>query len=70
MFKKQTQFSFGFINLESRFDLVPGGVGPMTVALLMSNTVLAAQRVFEDLQVKSFNIFFHLIEYVTGIQVG
>ena len=50
--------------------IVPGGVGPMTVALLMSNTVLAAQRVFEDLQVKSFNIFFHLIEYVTGIQVG
>jgi methylenetetrahydrofolate dehydrogenase (NADP+)/methenyltetrahydrofolate cyclohydrolase/formyltetrahydrofolate synthetase len=28
---------------------VPGGVGPMTVALLMSNTVVAAKRVFEDL---------------------
>ena len=32
----------------------------MTVALLMSNTVLAAQRVFDDLQVK-YNKFFLLI---------
>ena len=28
---------------------VPGGVGPMTVALLMANTVLAAKRAHEDL---------------------
>ena len=28
---------------------VPGGVGPMTVALLMSNTVVAAKRAFDDL---------------------
>jgi len=24
---------------------VPGGVGPMTIAMLMHNTVLAAQRI-------------------------
>ena len=28
---------------------VPGGVGPMTVTLLMANTVLAAKRAHEDL---------------------
>ena len=28
---------------------MPGGVGPMTVALLMSNTVIAAKRVFDEL---------------------
>jgi len=27
---------------------VPGGVGPMTVAFLMSNTVLSAKRTFEE----------------------
>lgn len=27
---------------------VPGGVGPMTVAFLMSNTVLSAKRSFEE----------------------
>ena len=29
---------------------VPGGVGPMTVAMLMENTVLSAQRLFEKSQ--------------------
>lgn len=28
---------------------VPGGVGPMTVAMLMKNTVLSAQRAFDKL---------------------
>ena len=29
----------------SKITPVPGGVGPMTIAMLMHNTVLAAQRI-------------------------
>jgi methylenetetrahydrofolate dehydrogenase (NADP+)/methenyltetrahydrofolate cyclohydrolase len=31
---------------------VPGGVGPMTIAMLMSNTVLAAERQLEEMAAK------------------
>lgn len=34
----------GCRELSSHFTPVPGGVGPVTVACLMKNTVLAAQR--------------------------
>ncbi len=39
---------------------VPGGVGPMTVALLMANTVLAAKRTYEDL-VSISSMFYELL---------
>ena len=35
---------------------VPGGVGPMTVAMLMQNTVLAAERVAAAMTVSSWNM--------------
>lgn len=35
---------------------VPGGVGPMTVAMLMKNTVLSAQKAAESLLNSSWNL--------------
>ena len=35
---------------------VPGGVGPMTVALLMSNTVLAATKAWKAAAVANWNL--------------
>lgn len=35
---------------------VPGGVGPMTVAMLMKNTVLSAQRAAARLKSVSWNL--------------
>lgn len=35
---------------------VPGGVGPMTVAMLMKNTVLSAQRVADSLLNSTWNL--------------
>ncbi len=32
----------------------PGGVGPMTIAMLMGNTVIAAQRVAAEKDLSSF----------------
>ncbi len=36
-------------NVASFITPVPGGVGPMTVAMLMKNTVISAQRAFDKL---------------------
>ena len=39
---------FGQVSRKARMITpVPGGVGPMTIALLMSNTVKAAEHIFE-----------------------
>jgi 5,10-methylene-tetrahydrofolate dehydrogenase/methenyl tetrahydrofolate cyclohydrolase len=35
------------VEVASRITPVPGGVGPMTIALLLRNTVRAAQRTLE-----------------------
>lgn len=35
---------------------VPGGVGPMTVAMLLSNTVLAATKVANNIHKSQWNI--------------
>ncbi|XP_025835730.1 C-1-tetrahydrofolate synthase, cytoplasmic isoform X2 [Agrilus planipennis] len=40
----------------SHITPVPGGVGPMTVAMLMKNTVLSAQRQFQKLLVGHWNL--------------
>lgn len=40
----------------SHITPVPGGVGPMTVAMLMKNTVLSAQRAAESLLNTSWNL--------------
>lgn len=35
------------MNIDLIFSTVPGGVGPMTVAMLINNTVESAKRVDE-----------------------
>jgi methylenetetrahydrofolate dehydrogenase (NADP+)/methenyltetrahydrofolate cyclohydrolase/formyltetrahydrofolate synthetase len=40
----------------SHITPVPGGVGPMTVAMLLKNTVLSAQRAAERLLTTSWNL--------------
>lgn len=35
---------------------VPGGVGPMTIAMLMKNTVIAAKRAVSRLKVTTWNL--------------
>jgi 5,10-methylene-tetrahydrofolate dehydrogenase/methenyl tetrahydrofolate cyclohydrolase len=35
------------VEVASKITPVPGGVGPMTIALLLRNTVRAAQRTLE-----------------------
>lgn len=40
----------GASKVASHITPVPGGVGPMTVAMLMSNVILAAQRQLEALE--------------------
>lgn len=43
-------------NVASYITPVPGGVGPMTVAMLMKNTVLSAQRAFDKLISCKWNV--------------
>lgn len=35
---------------------VPGGVGPMTVAMLMKNTVIAGERAAASMRIKAWNM--------------
>jgi len=41
-------FSLGVAEKASYITPVPGGVGPMTVAMLMKNTLIAARRDITD----------------------
>ncbi|XP_026548147.1 C-1-tetrahydrofolate synthase, cytoplasmic-like [Notechis scutatus] len=46
---------------------VPGGVGPMTVAMLMQSTVESAQRFLENHQPGKWNIQYRLLTPVTPV---
>uniref|UniRef100_A0A8C5WWQ2 C-1-tetrahydrofolate synthase, cytoplasmic n=1 Tax=Laticauda laticaudata TaxID=8630 RepID=A0A8C5WWQ2_LATLA len=46
---------------------VPGGVGPMTVAMLMQSTVESAQRFLENYQPGKWNIQYRLLTPVTPV---
>ncbi|XP_075222601.1 pug C-1-tetrahydrofolate synthase, cytoplasmic isoform X2 [Lycorma delicatula] len=43
-------------NIASYITPVPGGVGPMTVAMLMKNTVISAKRAASRLKISSWNL--------------
>lgn len=43
-------------NVASFITPVPGGVGPMTVTMLMSNTVLSAKRAANDMLRKQWDL--------------
>ena len=44
------------VKVASYITPVPGGVGPMTVAMLMKNTVISAQRTAEKVLNKKWNL--------------
>lgn len=60
--KKNGQRLLGDVNYEeaikkaSYITPVPGGVGPMTVAMLMKNTVLSAQRALNLMGQNKWNL--------------
>ncbi|XP_065224330.1 C-1-tetrahydrofolate synthase, cytoplasmic-like [Planococcus citri] len=59
--KKNSQRLLGDVNYEEAIKVasyitpVPGGVGPMTVAMLMKNTILSAQRAVNQLAQNKWN---------------
>ena len=46
---------------------VPGGVGPMTVAMLMKNTVMAAQEIASKLSCTEWNLSYLPLKLVQPV---
>lgn len=46
---------------------VPGGVGPMTVAMLMKNTVISAQKAAAQMRVSKWNMHYLPLEVLPKV---
>lgn len=55
------------VKVASVITPVPGGVGPMTVAMLMNNTVISAQKAASQMRVSKWNIKYLSLELLDKV---